>query len=104
MNLTKTDYMDILKYYKINSKNLSKKQIKNQAENILATKLCRCIKKIDGYPENEKKGIAICTNSILKKRGIKNYGFKCKGTPKFLNKKKTNKKLFKINKRKTRRR
>tara|TARA_B100000902_G_C26864974_1_gene694850 strand:+ start:92 stop:418 length:327 start_codon:yes stop_codon:yes gene_type:complete len=104
MNLTNKDYLNILNYYKINTKNLNKKQIKNRAENILATKLCRCIKKIDGYPENEKKGIAICTNSILKKRGIKSYGFKCKGRAKFIKNKKTNKSLVKISQKKTRKR
>ena len=34
MNLTDKDYQAILKYYKINTKKMSKKQIKIKAENI----------------------------------------------------------------------
>ena len=47
MKLTKNDYMSILNYYKINSDNSSSQQIKKAAESILATKLCRCIKKVE---------------------------------------------------------
>ena len=36
---------------------INKKQIKKSAENILANKLCRCIKKNDDYPKNESKAI-----------------------------------------------
>ena len=104
MNLTDKDYLAILKYYKINTKNMSKKQIKIKAEKILATKLCRCIKKIPGYQKDEKKAIAICTNSILKKRGLKGYGLKCKDSAKFMKINKTNKKVVKFRKHKTRRR
>ena len=44
MYLSNKDYLDILKYYKIKTTNLNNKQIKSRAENILANKLCRCIK------------------------------------------------------------
>jgi len=103
MYLSNKDYLDILKYYKIKTTNLNNKQIKSRAENILANKLCRCIKKIDGYPQNESKAIAVCNKSILNKKGIKGSNIKCKGKPKILlSKKKLN--LVKNKKRKTRRR
>jgi len=80
MKLTNKDYLTILDYYNItpsqNSKgNLDRKKIKEEAEDILASKLCRCIKKID--PVDENKSIAICTDSIFTKRGIKYDAFKC---------------------------
>ena len=71
MKLSKTDYMSILNYYKINSDKSTPQQIKKTAENILATKLCRCIKKVDPTLTNESNAIAICTNSILKKKHLK---------------------------------
>tara|TARA_B100000902_G_scaffold399490_1_gene470592 strand:+ start:733 stop:1047 length:315 start_codon:yes stop_codon:yes gene_type:complete len=104
MYLSNKDYLDILNYYKIESKNLNKKQIKKSAENILANKLCRCIKKNDDYPKNESKAIAICKKSILKNKDLKIYDFKCKGKAKLISKKGTNKNLAKVKKRKTRRR
>ena len=51
MYLSNKDYLDILQYYKIKTNNLNNKQIKSRAENILAGKLCRCIKKNDDYPK-----------------------------------------------------
>ena len=49
--LTKSDYEKILNYYNIPfSSSESSKQIKNKAEEILAEKLCKCIKKVkEGY-------------------------------------------------------
>ena len=44
MDLTHKDYLDILRFYKINVSNMNKKNIKLKAENLLATKLCKCIK------------------------------------------------------------
>ena len=55
----------------------SKRILKQQAENILSEKLCRCIKKVD--PENEKKSIAICTKTIFNRKGLKRGKFNCKG-------------------------
>lgn len=84
MKLSKNDYKSILNYYKINSDNSSPQQIKNAAETILATKLCRCIKKVDPTLKNESGAIAICTNSILKKKHLKSYRFTCKKKVSFL--------------------
>ena len=59
--LTTNDYKHILEFYK---KPLpkSKRILKLQAERILASKLCRCIKKVD--KENEARAIGICTKTI----------------------------------------
>ena len=45
MGLTKKDYIKILKYYKL-SVPKNRKTLKKRAEKVLATKLCRCIKKV----------------------------------------------------------
>jgi hypothetical protein len=84
MKLSKNDYKSILNYYKINSDNSTPLQIKNAAESILATKLCRCIKKVDPTLKNESTAIAICTNSILKKKHLKSFRFTCKKKVSFL--------------------
>ena len=101
MKLTKNDYMSILNYYKINSDNSSSQQIKKAAESILATKLCRCIKKVDPLLKNESSAIAICTNSILKKKHLKSFRFTCKKKVSFLDRQNSNDKTKLI---KTRRR
>jgi hypothetical protein len=76
LEITHKDYEDILKFYKIEIPK-SRRQLKLLAENILATKLCRCIKKLD--PENESKSIGICTKTIFNSKGYKRGTFKCKG-------------------------
>jgi hypothetical protein len=73
------DYKNILDFYNI-PKPKSNKQIKEKAEDIMATKLCRCIKKIkEGVNEgvNEGKAIAICSKSIFTKKGYKRGAFNC---------------------------
>ena len=90
MFLSHTDYRKILSYYKIKSDKLTNKQIKNIAENILAEKLCRCIKAVKKntsltrkQPIKEVDAIVICNNSVLKKKGIKPNKFTCKTNNKF---------------------
>ena len=73
--LTINDYKQILEFYNIPIPK-SKKLLKIEAEKIMATKLCRCIKKVD--PENEKKSIAICTKTIFNRKGLKRGKFNCK--------------------------
>lgn len=89
-DLTKSDYKTLLTYYNIPFKNLSKQQIQKKAENIIAEKLCKCIKKVEINTKNNKRNIsnnnesakiAICTDSILSKKGIKTHGFTCKKKP-----------------------
>ena len=79
--LTNTDYKNILKFYKVDTTTLSTKAIKEKAEHFLAVKLCKCIKNIKGTKKsnaNEKRAIAICYNSVLKKKNLKIFKFKCK--------------------------
>ena len=54
----------------------SKRLLKQQAENILSEKLCKCIKKVG---PDEKKSIAICTKSIFNRKNLKRGKFNCKG-------------------------
>tara|TARA_B100000925_G_scaffold40795_1_gene26596 strand:- start:1593 stop:1934 length:342 start_codon:yes stop_codon:yes gene_type:complete len=102
MDLTHKDYLDILRFYKIDVSNMNKKNIKLKAENLLATKLCKCIKKIDPLLKNENNSIAVCRKSVLFNKKITNYGFRCKGKAKFIPKKGTSKNLAKYKKNKTR--
>ena len=71
-NLTKKDYIKILKFYKMDIPS-TYKAIKKNAEKILAEKLCRCIKKVD--IENEARSIGICTNSIFTRKGLPIFHF-----------------------------
>jgi hypothetical protein len=79
MNLSKNDYKIILDYYGISRKSKSDTWIKTNAENILAEKLCRCIKKIKKKSSfKEPVAIAICKKSIFSRRNIKSGKFSCK--------------------------
>ena len=75
MTITENDYKKILKFYKIKIP-YSNRSLERKAHNILASKLCRCIKKID--PENEPKSIGICTKTIFNNKGYTRGKFKCK--------------------------
>jgi len=74
--LSNDEYVKILEFYKMKVPD-SKKQLKLEAEKILAEKLCRCIKKVD--PVNEERSIGICTRSIFNKKGFTRGRFQCKG-------------------------
>ena len=64
--LTNNDYNAILRYYGIPLSNKNKKKNKTIAEHLLATKLCRCIKKVKKTTSlPDKSVIAICNNSIF---------------------------------------
>lgn len=73
--LTNKDYIRILNYYNINIPK-SKILIRNQAEKIMAEKLCKCIKKLD--KENEARSIGICTKTIFNRKGYVRGEFQCK--------------------------
>jgi hypothetical protein len=75
-SLTNADYEKILNYYKIPIPK-SKRILKLKAEDILSSKLCRCIKKVD--PVNEQRSIGICTKSVVNRKGFTRGKFKCKG-------------------------
>ena len=95
IKLNNKDYIKILKYYNIHpTKNYNKNKI--TAENILANKLCRCIKKVSKKSKiQESKAIAICKNSIFTKKNIKLYKFKCKKKYRLIGKK-TKKQTIKL--------
>jgi hypothetical protein len=101
--LKQHDYIKILNYYDISiSPKDSSKIIKHKAENILAEKLCKCIKKVkkddrdssgsidrdnnmNTPSESESKAIAICSNSIFEKKGLERGLFDCKKNPRLIN-------------------
>ena len=95
MKLTTRDYKTILNFYKIDTSTLSNANIKEKAEHLLAVKLCKCIKNIKGSnyirPRSEKRAISVCYNSVLTKKKLKIFNFKCKKTVKLLPKKGTRK-------------
>lgn len=74
--LTKEDYIKILTFYKKEIPS-SFSEIKRESEQILANKLCKCIKKLD--PINESRSIGICSKSIFNRKGLSRGTFKCRG-------------------------
>lgn len=74
-DLTNVDYKKILDYY---NKPIpkSKRLLRTQAEKILVSKLCRCIKKVD--KENEARAIGICSKTIFNNKGLIRGKFTCK--------------------------
>ena len=85
--LTNNDYKRILEFYN-KSIPKSKRLLKQQAEKMLATKLCRCIKKVD--KENEARAIGICTKTIINNKGFTRGKFTCKKRQEIQLKKKNN--------------
>lgn len=89
--LNKNDYEKILNYYNLPiSSNDSYRKIKNKAEQILAEKLCKCIKKVkndspnDDNTADESKAIAICNDNIFRRKGVRHGAFTCKNKPRLL--------------------
>ena len=95
--LNRSDYTEILQFYNIPSAGLSTAEIKHQAEDILANKLCRCIKKLERTMKRplplqngvrtraqtraanvRRNPVAVCKDSVLRKKGLRIYTFKCK--------------------------
>jgi hypothetical protein len=85
--LTYNDYKHILEFY---NKNIpkSKRLLKMQAEKLLVSKLCRCIKKVD--KENEARAIGICTKTIINNKGFTRGKFTCRKKQTLQLKKKAN--------------
>lgn len=78
LELNDKDFKTILEFY--NKKiPTSSKDMREEAEKIISNKLCRCIKKVK-TKQNKKEGesIGICKKSVLHKKNIDIYGFKCK--------------------------
>ena len=90
--LTKKDYLSILSFYNLpvpkKKGKINYKKVKKLAEDILADKLCRCIKKVaksnNPTKKAESRASAICGDSVIKKKGLKFNRFKCKKKPKLL--------------------
>lgn len=74
-NLSKNDYIKILKYYNIRAPK-SSKTMKKRAEQILADKMCRCIQKIGS---DNPISIGVCTRTVINNKGyIRGNRFTCK--------------------------
>ena len=100
--LTHNDYISILNYYNMPITNdMSKDKIKTLAEDILASKLCRCIKKVrkSANLNEEPRAIALCKKTVIDRKHIRSFKFTCKkGKPRFYPKKNTTIKLMKLKK------
>lgn len=72
--LTNEDYANILRFYNMNVPK-SKSEIRKQAQHVMASKLCRCIKKIDNV--EEARSIGICTKTIFGTKGFTRGKFNC---------------------------
>jgi|UniRef100_A0A6C0JCV3 hypothetical protein len=105
MELNKSDYRKIMKYYglKIPRNN---KTLKQNAESVLADKLCKCIKKVNKLRKtrsvNSKRmvtrsmtrknnsnqlraSVGICKNSVLTKKQLNINRFSCKAKARLYN-------------------
>ena len=97
-NLTDQDYKNILNFYKIPIPS-TKRMLRLKSENILSSKMCKCIKKLD--PVNESRSIGICSRSIFNRKGLTTGTIKCRGkqrvsfrkTRKMVNTRKSRKKI-----------
>jgi hypothetical protein len=99
LSLTKKDYMAILKYYKINTKNkMNYTDIKHKAEQLLASKLCKCIKNVTKKRNSENRAIAVCRKSVIQNKGLDIFKFTCKKKTSLIPKKNTKIKLKKLSK------
>lgn len=95
-SLTNADYTSILNYYKIPiSETMTNEDIQNEAEKILASKLCKCIKKVDKKGKSESTSISICRNAVIQKKGYDIFRFTCKNKPKLIPKNNTKIKIIK---------
>ena len=95
MNLTKEDYIQILGYYNIPIKKTTYSYVKNLAENIIAKKLCSCIKKVPNANNPESRAIGICNYSVIQRKHLKINGFTCKKKMRLKSSKTSKHKLFK---------
>ena len=84
--LGRKDYEVILDFYGIDHTKKTKiKDMKASAEDIILSKLCRCIGKVDSKPtkdkklarENKSKAVAICKKGVLNRKGLTSSKFSC---------------------------
>lgn len=76
-DLNMNDFKQILEYYGEPIPK-SSRLVRVAAEHLIASKLCRCIKRIGGV--NEERGIGICTKTIINKKGYTRGKFSCRGS------------------------
>jgi len=95
--LTHQDYMKVLEYYDV-SMPKSHASVKKKAEDILADKLCRCIKKVkrSQNTSNERVPVGVCRTSVIHRKKLDIYQFSCDKTPSL---KKYKGKTYKVKKR-----
>lgn len=92
------DHIRVLNFYKMKIPK-SKRQTKKAVERILAKKLCNCVSAIVKSKRplvplaktrkrtkkaKEQAAVAICRNSIFRKKGIMNYTYTCKKKQKLI--------------------
>ena len=92
------DHVRVLNFYKMKIPK-SKRQTKKAVERILAKKLCNCVSAIVKSKRplvplaktrkrtkkaKEQAAVAICRNSIFRKKGIMNYTYTCKKKQKLI--------------------
>jgi len=70
--LSRQDYVKILDFYNIKIP-ATIQGIKDAADKVLSTKLCKCIKNI-----NTPNNVASCSKSIFKSKGLRRGLFKCR--------------------------
>ena len=96
--MKESDYDSILLHYEVDVPKILKEK-KKLVEQLMAGKMCRCIKAVQKSSKlEEPAAIAICNKSIFQKRGLKYNKIKCKGKSQFIANKKTKKKLVKTRK------
>lgn len=95
MDLNKEDYIQILNYYNVSPKNNNYSYVKKLAENIIAKKLCSCIKKVPNANNPESRAIGICIHSVIQRKHLKINGFTCKKKTALKSSKTSKQKLFK---------
>ena len=95
MNLIKEDYIKILNYYNVPIKKTTTSYVKKLAEQIIAKKLCSCIKKVPNANNPESRAIGICNYSVLQRKHLKINGFTCKNKIALKSSKTSKHKLFK---------
>ncbi len=101
-DLTDNDFSKIVKYYKhsipkTKMGKIDKNKTRKIAYELLANKLCKCIKLVQkkGKMRNEGGAIAICKKSIFDQKGLHSFRFTCKKKKALLPKKGTQKRLVK---------
>tara|TARA_X000001036_G_C20414920_1_gene698635 strand:+ start:132 stop:479 length:348 start_codon:yes stop_codon:yes gene_type:complete len=81
MKLTRSEYIEILNFYNIKfNQNMPLNLLRKSVEKIIATKLCRCIKKVNNET-HESRAVGICNKSVIKNKNLAIYKFSCKKRP-----------------------